>query len=1671
MNQHSAIHNIEVGQSELQYNIDTNSSGYIQKRKGYELHRNIPIRLVNVTDRGSNWELVAHPSVDLLGVPSGPIVINGQAINGSGDLETVSFYWEQFDNLGAFTLTGTQVGDVWEDDITISQSDGLDLFVGVLKQDPLNSANNSAILTDEIKNVDNNDGTFEIQMHFESPEDFDNSTYTAYKPDASVLGVNAYYHTYAPGATGAQTINITQVTHGLSGDNFIVQVWQDDDGTGLHRDYVFPDDIVIAGNSDVSVDIDLDSTNPVHVYIGAVNDSYQAAGFIDASTGEGDPKQFCLTNVSTNTNFWALYRVDNTGEQTWVLPDEVVYDQATQTLCFDFYPTVDSVFKAVYLPGSPISAGVIVSKTDDSDTPIDTSTYDLSNADLALHGIDWEGVVVSSLTPEFSYVREVDEYKSTVYEKLVSVCSGDFWIEDVDTAYTLTASQSAEQAASVQYLTPYFGASALAQADGRGRGMDAAEITGNQITVASITNNKDGTADVITDALTGITGSVAGIITGTDKLTITGDEYAVYNNEHTITAVSELAGVITFTISVDGLKQHSPDSSGSPASCGIFTDYITMSAATFDDIQVGDIINNLGGLLGSVVFSLDDVNKRMWLDPVVAERLLPGSVDVTWDRITDTIFMDTVTNAVPYDIISLSGFTRRFKIISIDTANKSITINESVQISNFFGAATIATLDGRLALPLKPENNIAKDFPFAPTGEYSTEIAALNDSLYTSTYDRSVVKFDGTHISDAGIQEFPIYHHSWTVPKEIGTNDTDFGFISPNSIAGKVSAVTLNTDVTIVLTDAVPSTLYLGQEVSVESAAGSNILDGTISDIDRDTDTIIIDSADTTGFTANDIVSLFEPTSFGYYFRLEYTDRNNKIITGTPNSYVDAIITITRPSVIMHSVKLPNTANGATEWDRLKVSMYRTAGAPSSADVLPIFYKVDDTPALKGLEGSKASDAQVLGTAVISDTTSDAYLLSTDSKGGGTDFISNAQITNFGGLAVERPIAAARPPQSQYLLSAEGHMVYGNIKSQPTLLNTWAKNKSSIKDLVDTTVTLRATNSGSDYDTAVKFVNGSSTNVDVVDLTAAFKDTPANGSDFDTPADESADAGFIKLTLGGAAVTAGHASQYMQIISKGGSNPDYDNEFVGALVGWHKITGVSGTDTVWIRVPGYLADEFTVSEAIASLQCVLVTGNVVPCWDVVYGATPSQDSTLPNSQYDMLSRVTRNWAKAVNTVMADNAYYTRKTEELGGNPVSGLGLMPNTTLGDWAFARWGQTVGSGNIEITQQSNLSIAFRTFTTNAPDGFALFSNGYLSADPIYGISKVFPSRLAVSYQNYPESVDNPFADDEFKSFSAIDVNASDGQEITGMASFFGQSSTGAAQYAGTIVVFKTNSVYAVDIKTKAIQKLQSLGQGCTIPDSIASTDDTIFFANDTGIYKVTRDLNVKYVGDMVENYYKDLPKATLQLRGYGIADNFSLNYKFAVPASSSVNDEVIVYNFESMSKQAEGSWGLYNNVPLSSAKQTSSKFWFGNFKGRIWENRDAGNNTDYRDDDSAINATLIYGPQAFGDPGKSKIMSHVIIQYDSAGPSAATVSMGLDLDSNFTAMNATNAGEGSWKGVSIAYSPPPANAVYYQVKVEHTVKDEPCKINGIVFKVSIGNEQGIRQAADGKNGAKGG
>ena len=141
---------------------------------------------------------------------------------------------------------------------------------------------------------------------------------------------------------------------------------------------------------------------------------------------------------------------------------------------------------------------------------------------------------------------------------------------------------------------------------------------------------------------------------------------------------------------------------------------------------------------------------------------------------------------------------------------------------------------------------------------------------------------------------------------------------------------------------------------------------------------------------------------------------------------------------------------------------------------------------------------------------------------------------------------------------------------------------------------------------------------------------------------------------------------------------------------------------------------------------------------------------------------------------------------------------------------------------------------------------------------LSASFPSRILISYPNYPEIFDNPAAAQDNQSVSAVDINTADGQEITAIVPFFGSSAFGAAMQSGVVVVFKSNSIYLVDLSEKAkgnnaVQKIESAGLGCTAPGSVCPTKDGIIFANESGMYRLKRDLTVEYVGRRMERIWQ--------------------------------------------------------------------------------------------------------------------------------------------------------------------------------------------------------------------------
>jgi len=384
--------------------------------------------------------------------------------------------------------------------------------------------------------------------------------------------------------------------------------------------------------------------------------------------------------------------------------------------------------------------------------------------------------------------------------------------------------------------------------------------------------------------------------------------------------------------------------------------------------------------------------------------------------------------------------------------------------------------------------------------------------------------------------------------------------------------------------------------------------------------------------------------------------------------------------------------------------------------------------------------------------------------------------------------------------------------------------------------------------------------------------------------------------------------------------------------------------------------------------------------------------------------------------------------------------------------------------------------------------YTNGQIIIPaPTPALTTRYPSRLLVSYNNYPEIFDNPYTVNDDLSDSAIDINSSDGQEITGVIPFFGESAFGAALQSGVIVVFKQNSIYLVDLAEKKsgrnpVQRLETQGLGCTAPYSIAPTKDGIAFANDSGIYVLRRNQRIEYLGRFVERLWQNsVDRNSLDLV-QGHHYNVGRQYKLSVPLSSeslpayAENSEVYVYNHTNEGAEEIGGWGRYTNHPATGWANLFQDAFYATVNGSVQRLRAEGIPEDYRDGNSAIEAVLTTRAIDFGQAGIRKVVSHVVVNYRTGGTSeATTVAVSPDLHTDFDTTTAftivnypANDGISSLAGQdirTIRHSLTRRRCVYMTVRISNNGLDNDLEIAGMSFVVSGLNSKGIVQAASTK------
>lgn len=401
----------------------------------------------------------------------------------------------------------------------------------------------------------------------------------------------------------------------------------------------------------------------------------------------------------------------------------------------------------------------------------------------------------------------------------------------------------------------------------------------------------------------------------------------------------------------------------------------------------------------------------------------------------------------------------------------------------------------------------------------------------------------------------------------------------------------------------------------------------------------------------------------------------------------------------------------------------------------------------------------------------------------------------------------------------------------------------------------------------------------------------------------------------------------------------------------------------------------------------------------------------------------------------------------------------------WLNAAAGSEIGLGRLVVRQEQVEDTDPVLVVPTPPTGATWFVNNIRrSNETVSAQSKLFPSRLVISQQNFSEIFNRPY-DTIPQVTTVVDINAADGQEITGVVPFFGESVFGNGQLESTAVVFKTNSIYLVDVSNGQISKLQTRGMGCTAPYTIAHSHNGIIFANETGIYRLNRDQSISHVGENVERYWQDdinkdqLAKATATHYSGGN------QYKLSIPVDDDLtNSRVLVYDHQREGRAQEyGAWSEFDNHPAIAWANLSNDAVFAATTGRVFSIRRANDETDYRDDDQAITMDIILGATDFGQSGSRKIVGNVVshFQLRRSGMTGTQIQVSVDLDGVFeSAGTFVIARDGIAKMAEELASMPNRRLTYIQLRYINAVKDEGVVLTGVDYSVALMSDKGVKE-----------
>ena len=1730
-------------------NATLGAQKYVGKRKGYAPYGSIPLRVIRVVQTSAPEALSFYfdGSLDLSQVRSTPLVVQGQtwvSSAGGGDFwstASVRYYASFTADVRFLYPVGTTANTLTADAHGFSTANlmyGSAISSSSTTRDNTQGQSDSVVLTEATYAVTATDNNLTGSSYYRYSYVLDNDT----------LSGSTYVHLTA----SATSVSIPVATHALSGQDILVQCWED---LGTTRNLIYPDSVTNT-SGDLVIAFSAAPSGSLVILLRSVPVSATKEGTVAANS----VATVLCSGLDTPFLILQAYLESTPGVWTQVLPDTISVSDADAEaqVSFSNYSSSSARFRVIWATAEARTNKLTVTPqvTGQNFDSLSGATTDLQ---LTVWGLPHDEVYADRDSLRQGWVSSLDSYKSAGEGYLVSTLGGNAFREAFRTADGVAYKMPQrwlnlrQRATATTYIAPLFhGASDTVL---RSRG--GIQIPGGEEGWASITN----VAYAGTSGLVNITvytpGTTAGSLTGkvyaedantaADTLTLRYAVHGIFDGAWPVTALNDsVVGYCTFTVRIPGITSSDFNFTGQ-GEAGVFSDLLALQLSESTKLTrpvPGDGISSDsftdGTTLSVLSVKASDTGSNVFVGPVRNTEVLPSGQLITYTRTGSVLCLrdnlsptstTTVEDIVRGDVLVLSDRTTTYEVehlwltgaqVQLDldadgltatctlqggATTASLTIGQSILLSwaGFLGGIwTVSSLDTSTQFTATPTADLTAyagktgvtayivpgqaqinyagtftdntnstvtasvDTRFVPVEvRTSTESPHIPSYTKRNTFHFPAVDYENQSLIKTALSYNSLYMTSGVDPimKYDGTNILRAGIPrwqpgllvmkSPGDTA-KIAFAAVKTLGTTSTNEFTPTTAAEHTRFSVGDSVIAQGVGPEFTFLGTYTVAAITGSKiKLSGEPGTDAVYLLKGTEqiYRYYFQTTAVDRNGRLILGHTAQSTDYRVVLTEAAAVrFRMLGLP--AFPYLDYDSLQLDIYRT-----KVGGLAPFFKLQ-TIQLKFADIPEYNNTLKLGTSGyvdFVDATPDSVLLD----------------TNKNAILVDDTASYLEPaPISKYLTSIGNRLAYANITRTPRLtLDFLGKNNVTL-NLTGSKLILRQDSTDTGTTTSL-----SSRRV-VVEYSSTSETITATSTVFGTD--------YFTLTVAASSAYSVGCWVYLTHATDKASKDQ-------RLCGWFEVLSLPNATHIRISYRG-LSLAGTAAATAADVDRVVRTAVpsdlAVPVY--VNGDFSLQTSSLQKgfSSTDVetsLSILTQRTAFALNAISA-----TRQ----------------NSTSAPWFSAFAGGDVGRSQLVIEATDTTSIQFSTSTP--PTGLVLFGNGTaLSTVTTAVVAEALrlPSRIVFSQIGYPDLVGAAFATDPVSTIgcTATDVNPSDGQEITAIVPFFGESvsaESGGSQSESSLLVFKTDSVYLVKpprgAAPAASQKLESQGVGCTSSGSVAVTRQGVIFAHTTGLYRLTRNNTIEPVGARLQRKFKDLVNITAAGLEVGQAHNFaserSYRFFFSQPGAASLRPtDGFSFDYTSEAQgTGPGAWTRLDNHNVTNFCNLFTESYFGTSDGRVQRllqteeadsYRDGGKAIGIASDGSGTGMEVTFRALDFGEQGVRKRILHILANYrlprsaDGTGVQVTGIKLAeaVNLSASFTDLDQATLTPATvqdglssieaLKQIIIRYAPAVSKATRFQLKLTDTQLAAPVQLVSLGFRVAGLSSKGTTEAKDSK------